>query len=374
MKSLLTMLFVSVLLAHLSQKNSNQYTNEKDRKKLDIYAIILIIVWTFYIGLRVSYNDTYAYIRGFRSASNLTMFLSNPENLDLLHNPLFYAFTSLFRMITDNYHLYLLFFAFLNSTLFIKFIKKHTANSSFAFAIFLFFAFDLFMFSMAAIKQVTAMAILTIALDALIEKKYFKYFFIVTFAGLVHTYAFGFYLLPLFNTDIWNYRMIILLLITLFVMNNFQSIITEALEVADTAGKTIASYEVFDGNQMNVLRVIVYMVIPLILFLFKGRLNKRLSREEKLFGNMCIISLMFILMASMNGANMFGRMATYFIIGAVVMFPNMINQLFNKLSANVVFTFAAVCFLGFFMYDNLGFYREAISILEFIGQAIGGVL
>lgn len=365
MKSLIVMLFVSVFLAYLSQKNTSHAYNEKKRQKLDIYAIILIIVLSFYVGLRTSYNDTTAYINGFNNAESISAFLSNKENFDILKNPLFYAFTSLFRTFTGNYHLYLLFFAFLNNTLFIKFIKKHTANSNFAFAIFLFFALDLFMFSMAAIKQVTAMAILTLALDALFEKKTFKYYIIVTIAGLIHTYAYGYYFLPLFNTDIWNYRSILLALGTLFILNNFQSVISTALEVADTAGKTVASYEVFDGNQMNIIRVAVYSLIPMLLFVFKGRLNRKMTKQEKLFGNMSIIGMMFILMASMNGANMFGRLATYFVLGSVILFPNIIKYLFNKISANILYTLSTMCFLVFFLYDNLGFYRSAISVFQF---------
>ena len=44
-------------------------------------------------------------------------------------------------------------------------------------------------------------------------------------------------------------------------MMTFQSSISSLLEIADSAGKTVTSDEVFDGNRMNVFRVAVFFSI-----------------------------------------------------------------------------------------------------------------
>lgn len=368
MLNLIVVMIISVFLAYCSQHNSTGVYKSGKKQRWDIYLIFLIILMSMFIGLRTSYNDTTAYIRSFNKSETIQLFLSNPENLDIFHNPLYYAIVSLFRTFTDNYHIYFMVFAFFNTTLFVRFIQRYTFDGYFPFAIFLFFAFGIFTFSMAAMKQTTAMAILTLALNLLIEKKYYRYYFLVIIAGLIHTYAFGYLILPLFYTNVWNYRGTLLLLGTLTIMMTFQSSISSLLEFADSAGKTVTAGEVFDGNRMNVFRVAVYAVIPLLTFIFKYKLSLRICNHYKLFGNMSIISLMFMLLALMNGANMFGRFATYFILGSICILPRIIVQLFEFRSARVIKLVAIVCFLIFFVYENIDFdetYRT-ISVIEFI--------
>ncbi|WP_279155094.1 EpsG family protein [Thomasclavelia cocleata] len=368
MRNLIIVMIVSVFLAYCSQYNGIGVCKSGEKQRWDIYLIILIIIMSLFIGLRTSYNDTTAYIRSFNRSETIQLFLSNPENLDIFHNPLYYAIVSLFRTFTDNYHIYFMAFAFFNTTLFVRFIQRYTVDGYFPFAIFLFFAFGTFTFSMAAMKQVTAMAILTLALNALIEKKYYKYYFIVIIAILIHTYAIGYLILPLFYTNVWNYRGTLLLLGTLTIMMTFQSSISSLLEIADSAGKTVTSGEVFDGKRMNVFRVAVYAVIPLLTFLFKHKLSSRMSDHYKLFGNMSIISLMFMLLALMNGANMFGRFANYFVLGSICILPRIIVELFQLQSAKVIKFIAIVCFSIFFVYENLNFDEtyQTMSLIEFI--------
>ena len=82
---------------------------------------------------------------------------------------------------------------------------------------------------------------------------------------------------------------------------------------------------------------------------------------------MSIISLMFMLLASMNGANMFGRLARYFVLGSVVALPWIIDSVFNKRSAQLLKNIAAICYFAFFLYDNQIFSQDykVISIWEF---------
>ena len=368
MLNLILVMVASVFLAACAEWNSGPSLGGK-AVHWDIFLILMTTVMTLFSGLRTGYNDTAAYISGFQNAESISAFLSDPDNLNVLHNPLFYFITTVFRSLTSNYHFYLMAFALFNTILFVRFLRRYSSENNFAFTVFLYFAIGIFTFSMAALKQITASAILTLAIPALIDKKWLRYFILVLIAGLIHTYAFIFLFLPLMTGKPWGWKSIVLLLGTISVMLTFESTIGSLLEYADSMGKHVAEYEVFDGNQMNLFRVAVFAVVPVATFLFHKYLEPYLTREKCIMLNMSIISLMFMLLASINGANMFGRLARYFVLGTVITFTWIINQVFNKYSAQLLKLAAVLCFFAFFLYDNQGFSQDysSIPIWDFFG-------
>ena len=150
--------------------------------------------------------------------------------------------------------------------------------------------------------------------------------------------------------------------------STFEDTIGTLLEYADSMGKHVAEYEVFDGNQMNPFRVAVFAVVPVLSLVFRPWLAPEEDREKCILLNMSIVSLMFMLLAMMNGANMFGRLARYFVLGSVCTLPWILDRVFNARSARLIKLLAAVSFLGFFLYDNQGFSQayHAISLTGFI--------
>lgn len=367
MLNLILVMAVSVGLAAGAEWNCGPSLAGKPVRR-DLFLVLMTVIMTLFAGLRTGYNDTAAYIKGFLNADSTSAFLSDPENLDILHNPLFYFGVTVFRSLTDNYHLYLTVLALFNTILFLRFLRRYASEGNFALTVFLYFAIGVFTFSMAALKQITASAVLTLAIPALIDKKWVRYFVIVAIAGLIHTYAFIFFFLPFLTGKPWGWKTVLLLLGTVGVMLTFESSIGSLLEYADSMGKHVAEYEVFDGNQMNPLRVAVFAVVPVATFLFHRYLEPELDREKCVMLNMSVVSLMFMLLASMNGANMFGRLARYFVLGSVVALPWIVDKVFEERSARWVKIAAALCFLGFFLYDNQNFssYYSAIHLLEVV--------
>ena len=126
MLNLLFVMAASVALAYGSQKMNPSGLDKRGRVYWDVCLVLMAVVMTLFVGLRTGYNDTQAYITGFQNADPVSVFLSDPENLDILHNPLFYFITSLFRQLTDNYHLYLMAFALFNTVLFVRFLRRYT--------------------------------------------------------------------------------------------------------------------------------------------------------------------------------------------------------------------------------------------------------
>lgn len=355
MTMLLAILAIVTGLAYMSQRVAIQYADSGKTRYWDIYLIILLIFLILFAGLRTSYNDTQNYIAGFQNSTTIRPFLADTSNLSLLENPLFYGFQALIKTFTNNVNVFFIICAIIVNTLNVQFIKRNVDPENFAFSMFLYTAIGTLMLTLAAQKQALAMSVLTLALPALFEKKYIKYYLIVFLAGLIHTYAWTFLFLPLLATKPWSFRTFILLAITIAVMYTFQSTISSFLEVADQIGKDIPLEEVFDGNQMNILRVAVYAVVPLIALFFKGMINNDIDPKNSIFIQMSIISFVFMLMGTQNGANMFGRCANYFQIGIVCSLPWIVRQLFTRQSVTIVLTIAAICFCGFYLYDNNGF-------------------
>lgn len=366
---ILIILMIITGLAYLSQSQTIKY----NKKYKDIFYIALVIFMVLLVGLRTSYNDTHAYRRSFENFETISNFLSNTENLDIMHNPLFYEIESIIRTFTDNYTIFFMICAVFVNISFVRFIKKHSDPEDFGFSMFMYVCLGTLMLSMAAQKQIVTMAILTYAIDALFDRKYLKYYIIVFIAGMFHTYAWLFLFLPILGDKPWNIYTYIMLIGTMFIMYYFQDAIESFVEVADTIGKEISTEEVFDGTSMNIFRVAVYSVVPLITFVFQNRLYKAMDRKHGIMIQMCTVSLMFMLMGTMNGANMFGRSANYFEIGMILVLPWLVKQLFTKQSTKIILTLAMVCFVGFYMYDNMGFNVDYgyKPLIQFIGELMG---
>ena len=370
MKELLIILVIVVGLAYLSQKESMKITNGDGRKHWDIYLIFLLIFLILFAGLRTGYNDTQNYIVGFKNSVGFQEFLANPENINLLNNPLFYGFQSLIRSFTDNVNVFFIICAIIVNVLNVRFIKRYTDIDNFAFSMFLYVTLGTLMLSIAAQKQTLAMSVLTLAISSLISHKYFIYFFIVFIAGCIHSYAWLFLFFPLLGKKVWSFRTFLLLLFTVGIMSTFQSTIETFMSVADQAGKNIPLEEVFDGNRMNFFRVAVYSLVPIITLLFRKRLQNQIDRKNIIFIQMSIVCMVFMLLGTMNGANMFGRSANYFELGIICSMPFIIKSLFTINSARIVFIFSIICFCIFYVYDNQSFNTEYqhITIIEFISS------
>jgi len=372
MTMILVILLIVTGLAYLSQRESMKYTQTDGRKHWDIFLILLIIFLVLFAGLRTAYNDTANYAKGFQNSVTIREFLSDSDNLDLLHNPLFYGFQALIRTFTDNTSVFFIICALVVNILNVRFIKRNTDTQDFAMSMFLYVTLGTLMLSLAAQKQSLAMSVLTLALTQLFDKHYVKYYIIVFIAGLIHSYAWLFLFLPLLDCKPWTIRTYILLLGTIIIMNTFEGTIMTIIEVADQIGKNVSIDEVFDGNRMNIFRVLVYAMIPLATLIFKKMLDEQLERKECIFIQMCIISLMFMMMGTMNGANMFGRSANYFEMGMICVMPVMIRKLFTKKSAFIVFVISILCFSSFYLYDSKNFnieYRHK-TITQFIQEVI----
>ncbi|MBR4889275.1 MAG: EpsG family protein [Clostridia bacterium] len=352
MFKLLGVFAAALVLAYFSEKNTEKALARGGRYSVwnDGAYLALVVVLVLFAGLRTSYNDTVNYIRGFEGMPNVGEWLADPENFNPFTNPLFYFYESIIKTVFNNAQMLIFISVAITQTCFLWFFKRYSQN--FLFSVFVYFTLGTFVFTLAALKQVMGMAIVTLAFPYLEKKQWGRYFALVFAAMLLHTYALAFVVLPLFKAKPWRAFTFVFIAVTAVVMMNFETAITAFMEQANDLGKTLAEYEVFDNATINVFRLGVYSVPPLISLLFGKWVLKDTTDMENTLIHMSIISLAFMVMGTQAGANMFGRMGNYFELGTVCYLPTMLKKTFEPRSYRLISTVACVCFLGFFVYAN----------------------
>lgn len=371
MIKILLLMIASLILAHISEQNTKAIVASGQRYVAykDWAYVLLVTILVLFAGLRTSYNDTYNYIRFYQKAPTLSEFFADSDNLNPFKNPLFYIYQSFLRTCGFDAQVLIFTSSCISQICLVRYFK--TYSHSFVVSIFIYFTLGTFVFTLAAIKQVLGMAVVSLAFPHLNKRHWGRYYFLIVIAMLIHTYAIAFAVLPLFMVRPWRRFTFVFVATVVVLTMNFESAITAFMEQANDLGKTLAEYEVFDDATINTFRLAVYAVTPLISFAFQKWVLRNSAPMENVLIHMSIISLAFMSMGTQSGANMFARMATYFELGTICCLPQMIQDTFEEKSCRLVVGVAAICFLGFFLYDNAiagNFSQEyqAIGLWEFL--------
>lgn len=344
------------------------------QERTDVFLGIIIVCISAFSFLRESYNDTVNYLYDFRNAESLGAFLGSGELFDLASNPLHDLYQVLIHDCTDNYHIYFFFPAVINSLVIAKLYKRYSCNLTFSFLIF--FAIGTYVMFIAALKQSIAVAILAIAFPYAIDKKYVRFFVLVFLAMMFHTHAFMFLLVPFLFSKPWGIKTWILLAAVLFGMATYDTTFGAFMRIGVSMGVNIVDWELFDGHQINVIRILVYSIPAVLALIFRKRLFFNSTRTENLFANMSIVTVFILSLGMVQGANLFARMASYFEVYIAISLPWMINKLFTKQSAKLVTGIAYVLFFGYFCYEfgvskSFESQYRAITLWQFIAQMLG---
>ena len=378
MKQLVLLYWGSIFLMYLSQvyhpvdvQVEGEQTGKYHfmRRRSDIFMIVIIAWMTCFSFLRTNYNDTANYIFFWMSAGTTKDFFASGKLLDLTGNPLSILWQSLSHDISDSYHVYFLLPALLNSFAVIKLLKRYSISPTFSLIIF--FSIGTYIMYVAALKQSFAMFFLLLSIPYAEKKQYIRFYLLVFIAILFHTHAFMFAILPFLFEKPWGKITWLGFAAVLFSMATYDSTLGAFMEYAQSIGALVDESELFDGHQINFLRVVVYWIPSLLALIFRRRLFHDSSRIENLFANMAIVSSMILTIGMVQGANLYARMAAYFEIATAITLPWMINKLFDKQSAKMLTFVACICYFGYFCYEfgvskSFGQQYRAISLWQFI--------
>lgn len=372
MLSLLILLAIGLCLAYCSEKEVLVF-KISDKRRLNIPLILMVVIFAVYCGLRTDYNDTTSYMGGFRLAAPVITHFSRP--IELFENPLFYLVESVFKHhISSNVHVFFIGVALFSYASILRLISKF--SESFPLSIVLFFSIGLFLSHYAAIKQCLAIAVLTYAIDALIQKKYFLYFLFVFIAFLFHTYAIFFVIVPFFTFKPWTIPTYFTIGIVIIALFTFESTLDNFLSIADEVGKNISEEHAVKSAGINPFRLAVFSIPPLLSFFFQENLNDSYDRKKIIFTNLSILSFLVMSLGIFSGGNLFGRSAIYFEIGTIIILPSILKDIFDEQSHKFINIVASMCYLSFFIYSIKDFDSEfkSIGLGEFILDLIHSAL
>lgn len=352
MSKILPVLVAALFFAWMTESSTRgKYGVHRQSAANYIPYILLILTLTMPVAMRRAFNDTGTYIRNFYAAKPLSVLL-NSGTLHLLRNPLFQIYQALIRSFTSNESVFFTISALFVQYSYVRFIRRHSPSLLMGIGLYLFLG--TYVFSLAAMKQTIAMAVLLYAVEALMERRNRRFYLLVFVAMLFHTYSLMFVILPLFTVKPWSARTFLLLAGILFIMANFNTVLEGFIELANESGKNVSSEEIIGTAPINPIRVAVYAVPSVFALVFRRYIFVgEGDREHNILVNMAFLTVAIMSVGLVNAANMFARMGQYFEFGIICSLPWMISKPFEKSSERLISMIAIVCFAGFFCYANL---------------------
>ena len=366
----IVMLAVFMLFGHFSQKHSeklvaaqgNTWTpDERGRyAKLEVWSVALILVVVFVCGLRITYNDTGNYIGGFLASPTLGEIFGTPMTWG--DCPGFLYLQAAVRSVTDNPHLFIMLCAAINVAPVLIFLKKYSNN--FFFAMFLYVAAGQFLFSLAALKQAIAIAIAIWAIPLYLKKKYLAALVVLMLAALFHPYVLLYLALPLLTSKPWGVNTLFIAMVIGGVAIFFQPSMQVVLGFAETLGDDFSDQS-FAGTGVNVFRVLVYAMTPILSLIFLDRVRHDENKYQHTYINVAILCAGIMFLALFGTANLIGRVALYLSFSLSLSLPYIISRL-EKKSAMALSGVAIILYFAYYLYANRNIEYAQITLREFI--------
>lgn len=349
---LVLVLFISVFIKPLNGLifYDGNILHSKKNSFESFLVFVVFLALALFAGLRSEYNDTATYLYNFIHYI--------PESFDKIlsiewslgQNPGFFLFQVFIKkFISTNENIFILVSSCIVIYLFVYSYYKYSVD--FSFTIFLFIASGLYLFSMAAMKQVFAMAIGFWAFRFLIQKKKIKFIIFIVLASTIHPYIL-FYLIALFlGDDVWSKKISLILLSTLVVGFFFEKFVSFSIQLNSSLGNNY-DVEYFENKSgMNIIRVLVYSAVPIMSFLLKSKINNYNNSLLNLCINMSIISFSFMVIGFFGAANMFGRLGNYFEPFTYLSMPFLINHFMTDKVKSPIKFFTIIFYMIYFYYQ-----------------------
>lgn len=300
-------------------------------------------------GLRTKYNDTELYIYNFiyNIPGSFSDLIANTE-LALGANPGFYFYQFVIKsFISDDPQVFVFLSAFITNIFFVIFYKKN--SPVFTFSLFLYFISGLFIFGMAAMKQVIAMAIGLWAISFFLKNKHKIFIVLILIASTIHPFVLLYFMIYFLDSKIWTKSVALGILLATLAGLVFSQVVGGLLTAAGSIGVNYEASYILEASGLNPMRLAVFSVVPLLSLIYKKQINDSKNRILIVSVNFSIISFAFMILASFGGANMFGRLANYFEPFIYISLPWIIYHYIKK-GYRPLFVSATVVSYCFFYY------------------------
>lgn len=374
MKVLIPITVFCLIMTYWSDRNSTYQLNVYGAKeyihKDRVIFFLMALGMAIFVGLRTRGNDTGTYQQMYEGLGNSLSAIAEIDWANVAATPGLTFCSTLLKSIGASFQDYLMIFAVFTVLTYLWFIRKYT--SDLWLSVYFFLTMGVYTFTMAAIKQTTAVAFLVIATDRAINKKWWKFILWVAIAELFHPYAFVYLVIPLLFFRPWSKRTYFLLIGTILVAFSLSNLMSGILAMTDSLGYNYDT-DAFIGDGVNIFRVMVVWAPIMLSFLARNSLSKNADRVAQVTINASMINAMIMFIGLFGTANYFARLANYFLIFQTLALPYLFRY-FTFESKKLLKTVCIIAYGGYFYYASAiaqgGFDKgyAFMSFLDFIKQ------
>ena len=371
MRELLVVVVPALVLAALAEINSTYEIGKFGEKvylrKDKMFYSIMAVMMAVFVGLRVSYNDTYAYRHAYELFEKGSSVFKGID-WSIGSNPGFNVLNRVLKNIGFETQDFLMFYALITVCIYIWFVRKYSENMWLS--MFFFMTMGCYTFTMAAIKQTVAVAFCLIATDKAIEKKWISFIFWVLLAATFHPYSLMYLIVPLLDFGTWTIKSYLMISIFGVVGIGLDSVLGTLVDVTTMFGE---EYDVasFSEAGVNIFRVAVVWVPVILSFLAKKYTGVSENRANNVVMNLAILNAEIMFVGLFGTANYFARLANYFLIFQTIALP-MMFKFYNRKSKRLLIFGAITGYTLYFIYAegiNFGGFDglfRRITLLEYI--------
>ena len=374
MIKLLPVVIISLILTALAESCSvttkDKLNRQKYIKKDKFFCILLAIVLAMFVGLRTSYNDTGAYLRGYAGMNaSLGMALFNNIEWKWGKYPGFSVTNIVLKLLGVSTQGYLVILALLTIGIYVWFIRKYTENLWLS--VFLFITMGCYVFTMAGQKQVIAVALCTVGVDRAMRKKWIPFVFWILLGSTFHPYTLTFLVVPLLEFLPWTKRTYLILALFAGALIGFQPFLESVEDISNAMGKGYSVAEL-SGNSVNIFRVMVTWVPVVLSYFVRDRIKEDNNNIDNTVHNLTMLNAELMGIGLLGTAIYWGRLANYFLIYSTISLPSIIKN-YPKQTRQLLTLCAVLGYLVYFYYDNciarpFDADYEGISIFEYISS------
>ena len=134
------------------------------------------------------------------------------------------------------------------------------------------------------------------------------------------------------------------------IANTFTNIFNDVVENKNYSGAMETLKDLDDGT--NIIRILVEAIPIIISFIYKNKINEKMSPIIKLSINMSLINTgIYIISRVLSSGAIVGRVAIYFSLYNLILLPWILKTVFKEREKDLVYFLMIVCYIAFFYYQ-----------------------
>lgn len=351
---LFVLIFTVGLLANMTRQTYTVNSYGQREQRYGWLPVLIILVPLIYLaGTRddMGFGDTSAYRIGFHDLPSSLSGLSGYFTDDSKDKG-FTVFSVIIKSIIGNREvLYFLIIAAICLICVFYVYKKYSCN--FIMAAFLFVASaDYIQWTYNGIRQFLAVSLIFACTGLLLKKKYVPLIAVILLASTIHGSAL--IMLPIVfivQGKPFNKRTVLFLfamLMAIAFIDQFTDIITNIMENTQYSGE-VDQFLSTEGTSIQ--RVLVYSIPAFIVLLFRKRIETADNQLINMASNMSIATLGFMFLSAFSSGLFLGRLSIFTSLYNYILLPWVIENIFTKSSARLIYAIMIVCYLIFYYYQ-----------------------